>query len=105
MTSHFNHLTEAEAERLSLLAEECAEVIQAVTKIQRHGYESYNPDLPDLPTSPTNRDDLAREIGHVYHATQRMLDARDFSGAAVDLSRRQKAAKIAQYLHHQEAAP
>ena len=33
-------MTEAEKERLVILAEECAEVIQAVSKVLRHGWES-----------------------------------------------------------------
>ena len=37
MTEHFNGLTPAEDERLAMLAEECAEVIKIVSKIQRHG--------------------------------------------------------------------
>lgn len=41
-----NQMTEAERERLEMLAEEAAEVIQAVTKILRHGYDSYHPDDP-----------------------------------------------------------
>ena len=41
---HFNRLSPAEDERLTVLAEECSEVIQAICKIQRHGYESFNPD-------------------------------------------------------------
>src|SRR5579872_899269 len=36
-------LTPAQIERLALLAEECGEVMQAVSKILRHGYESRNP--------------------------------------------------------------
>ena len=39
-TNHFNKLTEAEQERLVILAEECSEVIQIVCKILRHGYDS-----------------------------------------------------------------
>lgn len=39
----FNKLTPAETERLAYLMEECAEVIQIIGKIQRHGYNSYNP--------------------------------------------------------------
>lgn len=33
----------AQRERLEMLAEECAEVIHAVTKILRHGYNSAHP--------------------------------------------------------------
>jgi NTP pyrophosphatase (non-canonical NTP hydrolase) len=98
VTEHFNGLTEAEAERLALLAEECAEVIQAVTKIQRHGYESRN---PDLPMSPSNRANLAKELGHVMHALGRMVDEDDLTSEAVNLSKHEKFHKIAKYLHHQ----
>lgn len=51
-------ITKAEAERLHLLIEECGEVIQAATKVLRHGYESCHPERPER----TNRDDLRREI-------------------------------------------
>jgi hypothetical protein len=43
VSQHFNGLTPAEAERLALLAEECGEVIQAIGKVLRHGYESRHP--------------------------------------------------------------
>ena len=36
-------MTEGERERLYMLAEEAAEVIQMVNKILRHGYDSYHP--------------------------------------------------------------
>ena len=42
MTAHFNGLSESEQERLSILIEECGEVVQAACKILRHGYESFN---------------------------------------------------------------
>lgn len=56
---HFNGLTPAEQERLVMLAEECGEVIQAVTKVLRHGYESCNPFTQGV---ETNREHLLREI-------------------------------------------
>lgn len=40
-------LTEAQIERLEMLAEEAAEVVQATTKILRHGYQSFHPDDED----------------------------------------------------------
>ena len=55
---HFNGLTPAEAERLAMLAEECAEVIQAAGKILRNGYGSCHPDHPRV----TNRALLGREV-------------------------------------------
>lgn len=52
-------LTPAQAERLEMLAEEAAEVIQVVTKILRRGYASYHPDDPAR--SPNSRE-LEREL-------------------------------------------
>jgi len=40
---HFNNLNPAELERLAILAEEAAEVVQIANKIIRHGYASYHP--------------------------------------------------------------
>lgn len=56
--THFNGLTPAEAERLAMLAEECAEVIQVVGKILRHGYGSHHPDTPHI----SNREMLRAEL-------------------------------------------
>jgi hypothetical protein len=53
-----NELTEAQKERLIMLAEEAGEVIQAVGKILRHGYNSCHLDNDDI----SNRLDLVREL-------------------------------------------
>lgn len=66
---HFNGLTPAQQERLVMLAEECGEVIQAVTKILRHGYDSCNPYSQNC---ETNREHLLRELYDVA-ATMGML--------------------------------
>jgi hypothetical protein len=71
MSDHFNKLTPAEAERLAMLAEECAEVIQVIGKILRHGYESYHPANPRL----SNRDLLAKELRDVNAVLQAMVRA------------------------------
>ena len=42
MTQHFSGLTEGEQERFVILAEECAEVQQAICKALWHGLESNN---------------------------------------------------------------
>jgi hypothetical protein len=52
-------MNEAERERLAMLAEECAEVIQIIGKILRHGYDSYHPNDPQM---ITNRELLIREL-------------------------------------------
>lgn len=45
-------------EILTILQEECVEVVQAVCKIQRFGFESCHPS-----STQTNREHLAEEIG------------------------------------------
>ena len=60
--AQFNGLTPAQAERLDIMAEECAEVIQAIMKIKRHGFESCSP----FGANPeTNREALLRELADV----------------------------------------
>jgi len=98
-TRHFNALTEPEQERLSILIEECSEVIQAGCKILRHGYESTN---PKVPLSQTNRQDIERELGDLLHALTRLCMAGDLNGAEIERRRDSKPAHIAPYLHHQE---
>lgn len=57
MSEHYNELTPAQAERLAILAEECAEVIQIIGKILRHGLDSFHP-----ATGVVNRTALMHEI-------------------------------------------
>lgn len=47
-------------EILNILTEECAEVIQAVSKVQRFGIDNTNPF-----STETNREHLEQEIGDV----------------------------------------
>lgn len=55
----YSRLTNSQVERLAMLVEECGEVIQAATKVLRHGYESFDPDNPAL---TSNAEHLEREI-------------------------------------------
>lgn len=98
-TEHFNELTPAEAERLAILAEECAEVIQMVGKILRHGYESTNPDATH---KGTNREQLARELGDLHAAEERMLICDDISEGEIVDAQREKFSRMTRYLHHQK---
>lgn len=63
MTEHFNQLTPAQAERLAILAEECAEAIQIIGKILRHGLDSRHP-----VTQEGNASALLRELTDVKAA-------------------------------------
>lgn len=101
MSAHFNQLTPAEAERLALLAEECGEVIQAVGKILRHGYESRNPLIAE---GPTNRESLERELGDVHAAIILLRNSGDVSGEEIIARCEKKQASVGFYMHHQDAA-
>jgi NTP pyrophosphatase (non-canonical NTP hydrolase) len=95
---HFNSLTPAEAERLALIAEEAAEVIHAITKIQRHGFESCHPT-----GGPDNRHMLEIELGDLHTAVRMAVDAGDLDALKIDAAAKLKAKNVGRYLHHQSA--
>ncbi len=99
MTDFENGLSHAEAERLALLAEESAEVIQVVGKILRHGYESVNPTIKH---SLSNRYLLEKEIGHLYNVVDMMLSCNDVNVRRISTHKKDKALSISQWLHNQE---
>ena len=94
--NHFNKLTPAEAERLALLAEECGELVQAIGKVLRHGYENHHPD-----GGPTNRQAVERECGDVYHAIFKLVEASDITRNGLAESAGNKARNVSRYMHHQ----
>jgi len=96
----FHELTPAEAERLYLLMEECGEVLQVIGKILRHGYESSHPESVLSPV--TNRQDLERELGHVFCAITLLARVGDVSAYEVSKSEEAKHKSVKAYLHHQE---
>lgn len=94
--THFNQLTPAEAERLAMLAEEAAEVIQIVGKILRHGYDSYHPNSPEI----TNRDLLGFELTDFYAVASSLCRDKVPEGSLHDQDRAWM--KKLRYAHHQE---
>ena len=98
-TRFHNGLSDAETERLALLAEECAETGKAIGKILRHGYPSRNPDIAD---SPTNREDLEHEVGDLLWAIDLMAHCGDISMLRARAGEGRHARKT-RYLHHQNA--
>jgi NTP pyrophosphatase (non-canonical NTP hydrolase) len=92
-------MTNAELERLAILAEECGEVVQIVGKIIRHGYESHNP----FDESKTiNRQLLEKELGDLEFIIWLMKKSDDVDSTNVITSEKQKRRKIKQYLHHND---
>ena len=53
-------LNSKEKEVMDILQEECAEVIQAVSKISRFGLDNFKPGKPK-----TNREHLEEELGEI----------------------------------------
>lgn len=89
-------LSDAERERLAILAEECGEVLQVIGKVLRHGYESRHPN-----GGPTNRELLESEITHVYVAKERMQDSGDLDGKRLVKAHMEKKCRANNYLHFQ----
>ena len=96
---HFNKLTPSEAERLAILAEECAEVIQVIGKILRHGYESYHPSNKHMP----NRALLEKELGDVCAIAAMMSVDGDVSESAISSYAELKTEVVLHWCHHQIA--
>lgn len=95
----FGELTNAQRERLEMLAEEAAEVAKACTKILRHGYHSFNPEDPN---HASNGDDLERELLDLWCVAERMMDYGDIRRLNFFDSARKWAKKL-KYTHHQPA--
>lgn len=98
MSDFSNELTPAQLERLAFLSEEMGEAQQAIGKILRHGYESYN---PVVDTGMTNRRELEREIGDVYAAIQVLGEVGDVNEHAVGRRMIEKKRSVMRWMHHQ----
>jgi len=94
---NFNGLSAAETERLSILAEECGEVIHIVGKILRHGYESFNPKSSRV---NTNRFLLEKELGDIQAIHRIMSCANDIRHEKTKELSLDKIFKLKRYIHH-----
>ncbi len=95
----FNQLTPAQAERLAMLAEECAEVIQIVGKILRHGYESHHPDDPKT----TNLHLLIKELSDV-NGVLHAMGKEELLNANINYSPSTVWKNKLKYTHHQNGS-
>lgn len=98
----FNQLKFSEAERLALLMEELGEAQQAIGKILRHGYASYNPNVSG---GMDNRMSLECELGDVKAAIELMVQNEDVDLDSIDEAMRSKLQKVNRYLHHNKVKP
>lgn len=85
-----------ELEMLVCLAEEASEIVQAVTKLLRHGADSYHPDHPD---GPTNLEALHREIGDFSHVVETLVGRGLLTRLDIEKAQAKKGVTICKYLH------
>jgi NTP pyrophosphatase (non-canonical NTP hydrolase) len=78
-----------EKEVMDILQEECAEVIQAVSKISRFGLDNYKPGKPK-----TNREHLEEELGDMLAMIDIMLEKSVISLEHLEVAKKAKIEKL-----------
>jgi NTP pyrophosphatase (non-canonical NTP hydrolase) len=78
-----------EKEVMDILQEECAEVIQAVSKISRFGIDNYKPGKPK-----TNREHLEEELGDMLAMIDIMLELSVISLDNLEIAKKAKIEKL-----------
>jgi NTP pyrophosphatase (non-canonical NTP hydrolase) len=78
-----------EKEVMDILQEECAEVIQAVSKISRFGADNVKPGKPK-----TNREHLEEELGDMLAMIDIMLDLSVISLDKLEVAKKAKIEKL-----------
>jgi NTP pyrophosphatase (non-canonical NTP hydrolase) len=78
-----------EREVMNILSEECAEVIQAVSKCHRFGLHNYKPGKPK-----TNCEHLEEEIGDLLAMVDILLDIGVVNQVSLDVAKKAKIEKL-----------
>ena len=81
-----------EKEVMDILQEECAEVIQAVSKINRFGADNVKPGKPK-----TNREHLEEELGDMLAMIDIMLELGVISLDNLEIAKKAKIVKLKQW--------
>lgn len=76
-------------EVMDITQEECAEVIQAISKISRFGIDNFKPGKPK-----TNRQHLEEEMGDMLAMVDIMLEQGIVSQAKLDIAKTAKIEKL-----------
>ena len=79
-------------EVLQILQEECAEVIQAVSKVQRFGFLAHHPER-----NKTNKQELEEELGDLLAMIQILTDQNFLDKASIIMATQAKTQKLKQY--------
>ena len=97
VTNNVELPSQAKAERLTWLIEECGEVIQAACKILRFGYESDNQGK----RAHDNRAHLSYEVGQLMYITYVMHELTDLQIDPIEEGFNTKYKRLLQYARHQ----
>lgn len=92
----------AELERISILGEECGEIVQAIGKVMRHGWTATMDMGPELEMQFNNRSDLEREIGNLYAAVDMMAEAGDLDMAKISDASIEHREKLRDFTYYQK---
>lgn len=76
-------------EVMDITQEECAEVIQAISKISRFGLDNYKPGKPK-----TNREHLEEELGDMLAMVDILLENNVVTQANLDIAKEAKKEKL-----------
>lgn len=88
-----NPPTDVEREALTILQEECAEVIKEVSKILRFGWDSYHPKDP----ATTNRRLLSIEAGQLQYMLDYLRERDAMPGQMMQDGYDEKSVKLRRY--------
>ena len=79
-------------EIMGILQEECAEVIQAVSKVNRFGLDNFKPGKPK-----TNREHLEEELGDLVAMINIMVDEKLVDEKSIEAAAHAKVEKLNQW--------
>ena len=82
-------MNKKENEIMDILQEECAEVIQAVSKVRRFGIDNYKPGKPK-----TNKEHLEEELGDLLAMVDIMLEQDIVSWGNLEVAKKAKIEKL-----------
>ena len=85
-------MNQKENEIMDILQEECAEVIQAVSKVRRFGINNYKPGKPK-----TNREHLEEELGDLLAMVDIMLEQDIVSWGNLEVAKKAKIEKLCKW--------
>lgn len=82
-------MNEKEHEVMNILSEECAEVIQAISKCHRFGIDNVKPGKPK-----TNREHLEEELGDLLAMVDILKDMQVISSGCLEAAKQAKIEKL-----------